>query len=190
MQKNTKDLIKFLLDNELKIPRLFWRDIVWLQEVPKLGIMRNSQLIWTDDFGTHTTNWQNFFRKAKIKINDREISQRLSDYILLLKADQLTAHDVIHCRNAQIRSHLLRSFGQERLIKELGAKILHQDGPSQLLQVNLGKHLEPMLLVKVKDSTTGDFYLLRVPPHMKTCKQAIAWTFGLEEIEYSPVKET
>lgn len=50
--------------------------------------------------------------------------------------------------------------------------------------------MEPMQLVKVKDSTTGDSYLLRVPPHMKTCKQAVAWTFSLEEIEYNPVKET
>ena len=43
-------------------------------------------------------------------------------------------------------------------------------------------------LIHFNEFTLG--YLLRVPPHMKTCKQAVAWTFGLEEIEYNPVKET
>jgi hypothetical protein len=190
MQDKTKDLLKHIMENESKIPSLFWREVLWLQDSPRFGITRKTQLVWRDDSGPHETNWQNFFRKAKIKINDREIERRLFDYILLIKGNDLTAPEIIQCRNAQIRSHLLRDFGPERLVKELGAKVIHQDATSQLLHVTLGHQMEPLRLVKVKDSSTGDYYLLRVPPDMKTCKQAIAWTFNLDEDEYDPIVET
>lgn len=190
MKDNTKSLIKDILKKEDQIPRVFWWNVLWLQESPKLGIMRNERIIWEDEKGEQETNWQNFFRKVKIPINDREIQQRLSDYLLLMKGEELTAHDVIQCRNAQIRSHLLKKFGYEKLIEELGAIILHEEGTSQLIHIDLGKYIEAIRLVKVQDSTTDEFYLLRVPPDMKTCNQAIAWTFGLEEDEYDPVQET
>ena len=54
----------------------------------------------------------------------------------------------------------------------------------------MGKHEENIRLIKVRDSTTRQFYLLRVPPTVWTCKQAVAWTFGMEEDEYYPTKET
>ena len=73
MQKNTKEAIKRILENQSKIPGLFWRerDVLWLQENPRFGVKRNSQLVWVDGTSTNETNWQNFFRKAKIKINQR-----------------------------------------------------------------------------------------------------------------------
>lgn len=190
MQEKTKEMIKYLMDNSDKIRPLFWRDKLWLQEKPAFGIAKSGQLLWKDQEGMQETNWQNFFRKAKIEFDDREIQHNLADYMLLLKGDQLTAQDVVNCRNAVIRAQLLRDFGPERLIAELGGKVIHQEGTSQLIHVNMGKHLEHMRLVKVQDASTGEFYLLRVPPNMKTCKQAIAWTFELEEEEYDPVIET
>lgn len=33
-------------------------------------------------------------------------------------------------------------------------------------------------------------YYLRVPPNMKTARQAVAWTYGLEEHEYNPEVRT
>jgi hypothetical protein len=33
-------------------------------------------------------------------------------------------------------------------------------------------------------------YFLRVPPHIRTAADAVAWTFGFEEDEYHPVQET
>ena len=54
----------------------------------------------------------------------------------------------------------------------------------------MGKHVENIRLVKVRDSTTKRFYLLRVPQTVWTCKQAVAWTFGMEEDDYIPIKET
>ena len=46
------------------------------------------------------------------------------------------------------------------------------------------------MVVKVQDFTTKEKYILRVPPHVRTCKEAIAWTFLMEESEYNPVIKT
>ncbi len=190
MEKKTKELIKTLLEKQKLIPLRIWRDVLWLQDDGSLGISRKQRFTWRDKFGTHEGNWQNFFRKAKGNWDKNQIKRRLQDYLLFLKGNNLTAREVISCRNAEIRSLLLGQFGYERLIQELQANVLHQDGDSQLIEINMGKHEEDIRLIKVRDSTTKQFYLLRVPPTVWSCKQAVAWTFGMEEDEYDPIKET
>jgi hypothetical protein len=32
--------------------------------------------------------------------------------------------------------------------------------------------------------------MLRVPPEVTTCKEALAWTFGMSTEEYNPIKES
>jgi hypothetical protein len=54
---------------------------------------------------------------------------------------------------------------------------------------------EPLVLLKVINSTqeqdgTRKVYYLTVPPDMKTCKQAVAWTFGVEAEDYHPDQES
>ncbi|MFX1323034.1 MAG: DUF6745 domain-containing protein [Promethearchaeota archaeon] len=190
MEKKTKELIKSILDNEHLIPRRIWRDILWLQDDESLGISRDRRFIWRDRSGKHEGNWQNFFRKSKKRWKDSLILNKLQDYLLFLKGGDLTAREVLSCRNVEIRSLLLNQFGHVRLINELKGEIIHQDGESQLINLNLGTFTEPIRVVKVKDSTTNKYYILRVPPIVKTCKEAIAWTFGLEEDEYNPMIET
>ena len=107
-----------------------------------------------------------------------------------MRADKLTAREILSCRNVEIRTLLLNQFGHERLIKELEGIVIHQEGDSQLIKLDLGNITEPIRVIKVRDSTTKKYYILRVPPTVKTCKQAIAWTFGMEEDEYDPIKES
>ncbi|MFX1315952.1 MAG: DUF6745 domain-containing protein [Promethearchaeota archaeon] len=190
MEKKTKELIKNILDNEHLIPSRIWRDILWLQDDESLGISRDRRIVWHDKLGDHEANWQNFFRKSKKRWKDNSILKKLQDYLLFLKGDNLTAREVLSCRNVEIRSLLLNQFGHERLISELKGNIIHQDGDSQLINLDLGTFTEPIRVVKVRDSSTKNYYILRVPPSVKTCKEAIAWTFGLEEDEYNLIKET
>lgn len=44
--------------------------------------------------------------------------------------------------------------------------------------------------VRVRDSSTGAYHLLRVPKEMSSCLEAIAWTFGMNESDYVLLKET
>ena len=84
----------------------------------------------------------------------------------------------------------MRQFGVERLFRELGGVVEDEDGSSQLILVNMGKNLIPMKLVKVHDATTREVYVLAVPHTVQSCRDAIAWTFGMTEDEYNPSKET
>ena len=68
--------------------------------------------------------------------------------------------------------------------------MIHHKDDSELYRIHLGKSVEDIQIVKVKDSSTDKYYILRVPLTVSTCNEAIAWTFGLSGDEYDPAKET
>ena len=97
-------------------------------------------------------------------------------------------------RNAELRRIMLEHYGHERYILDSGAEPIQQDEAGKLWRVALPDD-EAITMVEVVNSTAepdGTFrtYWLRVPPHMSTAKQAVAWTFGLEEQEYEPQLQT
>jgi len=54
---------------------------------------------------------------------------------------------------------------------------------------------DPVCVLKVINSTAepdGTFknYYLTVPPNMKKCKEAVAWTFRMTADDYAPMQET
>lgn len=118
------------------------------------------------------------------------IGNAIKDYLLFLKKEQLTARDILRCSNVEIRRVLLADFGFKKFVEELGGTVIHSDGDSELILLRIRKNEEPLMVVKVQDSTTNEIYILRVPPHVRTCKEAVAWTFSMEESEYNPVTET
>lgn len=97
-------------------------------------------------------------------------------------------------RNLELRRVLLEYYGAEKYMREQGATLVAQDEYGQLFHRDLTGD-EPLVMVKVRNSTAepdGTFkdYMLRVPPHIRTPRHAIAWTFGLTEDEYEPAKQT
>ncbi|MBF0479748.1 MAG: hypothetical protein HQL26_09725 [Candidatus Omnitrophica bacterium] len=108
----------------------------------------------------------------------------------LLGLDAIEAKHIITVRNAEIRRILLEDLGYERFLQQLPHEVVHKDDEQELVSVNLQQEEEPIFLVKVKCPSTGAFYCLRVPPTMKTVKEAVAWTFEMTELEYNPLKET
>jgi hypothetical protein len=97
-------------------------------------------------------------------------------------------------RNVELRRIMLEHYGHERYIVDSGAEPIQQDEAGRLWRVLLPED-EAITMVEVVNSTAepdGTFrtYWLRVPPHMSTAKQAVAWTFGLEEQEYVPEVQT
>ena len=77
---------------------------------------------------------------------------------------------------------------------EAGATVMDRDrdagGERQLLRVKLEGD-EDLVCVSVSCPSTERRYLLRVPPTMRTCRQAVAWTAGFDDPElYRPLVET
>nr|MDO8116610.1 hypothetical protein [Candidatus Sigynarchaeota archaeon] len=193
MQEEIKMLLRTLLDNNKDIPDRFWRITLWLN-MNRVGITRNGHFVWYDNRGDtpHKSSWKKFFVHHGSLLDQKEAMAVIQDYMMILKGDTLTAREIIRCRNVEIRQFLMSRFSYERFLKELGSKTRHKDPNTgaELLSISMGKNMEKMVLVRVIDSTSNRPYLLRVPPEMRTCQEAIAWTFGLGEDEYEPLVET
>ncbi len=84
-----------------------------------------------------------------------------------------------------------------RFFDELNADVLHTDvdgagQPRRLLSVAVPRDLtvdQKIVAVHVTCPSTGHEYLLRVPPTMTRCDEAVAWTFGMNADKYAPVVE-
>jgi hypothetical protein len=106
----------------------------------------------------------------------------------------LTVERIQAEENAEIRRVMLEHFGYERYLKDSGAAQIHQDETGVLWRLDLPGD-EPLVMVEVLNSTpepdgTRRTYFLRVPPGTRTAREGVAWTFGLEPDEYSPMVQT
>ena len=81
-----------------------------------------------------------------------------------------------------------------KFIVDCGAEKIHEDECGILYKKTLFND-EPIVMVKVLNSTPepdGSIksYFLRVPPTIKTAREAVAWTFDMKPEEYRPRKQT
>lgn len=128
----------------------------------------------------------------------QEISIRwrgvLIDLTTAFFPERLRAATVLKERNAERRRVMIERMGFDRFMREAGTEKLHADrdpgGPRELLRVPM-KGDEDIVCLSVNCPSTGRHYLLRVPPTMKTCRQAAAWMAGFDDEKlYKPVIET
>ncbi|BBA95632.1 hypothetical protein RVR_564 [Actinacidiphila reveromycinica] len=96
--------------------------------------------------------------------------------------------------NAELRRVMLEYYGYDRYLTESGARPLHRDETGVLWRIDLAGD-EPVVMVEVVNSTpepdgTHRTYWLRVPPATRTARAGVAWTFGVSEEEYRPMRQT
>lgn len=106
----------------------------------------------------------------------------------------LTPQRIREEENAELRRVMLEHYGYDRYLEESGAEPVQRDETGVLWRIELDGD-EPLVMVEVVNSTpepdgTHRTYWLRVPPRMRTAREGVAWTFGLEEGEYMPERET
>ncbi|MGI4869700.1 MAG: DUF6745 domain-containing protein [Janthinobacterium lividum] len=110
------------------------------------------------------------------------------------RPEDLKAVEILNVRNVTRRRVLLERFGLDRFIEEVGGLIIDRDrdagGERQLLSIPLTDD-EPVVALRVRCPSTAHSYVLRVPPHIRTCRRAAAWLAGFEnEQDYQPLMET
>ena len=112
------------------------------------------------------------------------------------KPESLSITEVLAHNNTEVRYVGIKIVGMDKVLESKNTTIIHKDKQkNQILFQIKGIFEEPVSYVKVVNSTqepdgTYKDYYLCVPPDMKTCQQAVAWTFRLEEQEYQPGQET
>lgn len=168
-----------------RIAQLDLRDCVGIQELPE-GLEVTS---WIDIANTGLSCLPDSMRNVRIRWGRVLIDQRIAFHPETLTADEILAE-----RNAERRRVMLERFGFECFMQEAAAEVIDQDqdtgGPRQLLRVPLEDD-EDMVCVSVRCPSTGRHYMIRVPPGMRTCHQAAAWTAGFDNPnDYNPLVET
>jgi hypothetical protein len=93
----------------------------------------------------------------------------------------------------------LARVGLERVVRERG-RVTDTDldslgEPRRLWRIEDARGDDLLVAVEVVNSSPGpdglrSVHFLRVPPGIRTCRAAVAWTFGLEADIYEPAVET
>jgi hypothetical protein len=116
---------------------------------------------------------------TRIRWNGVTIDRRIA-----FQPETIAIEEVLSEANAEVRRVLLERYGLERFMLDADAEVLDEDrdpgGVRKLLRVPIEDD-EDLVCVMVHCPSTGGRYLLRVPPAMTTCHQAIAWTAGFDD---------
>lgn len=95
---------------------------------------------------------------------------------------------IIELPNAEIRRAVVEYVGYDKIVET--AQVLDEDIVNgRLLKIPL-ENDEDIVVVHVIDPSTDREYFLRVPPNMKTAKQARAWTFGFKAEDFDLAVES
>jgi len=116
------------------------------------------------------------------------------DERIAFRPGTLTHEEVLAERNAERRRVMLERYGLDRFMADARAETLDEDrdagGKRRLLRLRLEGD-EDLVCVTVVCPSTGRQFVLRVPPGMRTCQQAVAWTAGYDDpAVYNPAVET
>jgi hypothetical protein len=124
-------------------------------------------------------------------------------YSLQFSYDGISGHfclfkDIDKESNSEMKRIKIKLYesvnGRNSFIKNSGAELIEKTELGELYKRDIDND-EPIVSIKVFNSTYNengkqDEYWLRVPPAIKSVKEAVAWTFGMTEKEYKPEIET
>jgi hypothetical protein len=118
---------------------------------------------------------------------------RLPAYIIE-EPGKITVELIEKEQNAEVRRVMIERYGQSRYLLDSGALKIHEDDFGVLYRKDIPDD-ESMVFVKVVNSTAepdGSYkdYWLRVPPHITSAKEAVAWTFDVPKENYQLIKQT
>jgi hypothetical protein len=113
--------------------------------------------------------------------------------------ETITVADIDAENNAEVRRVMLERFGEARDIEESGGKCIDQSFDTkgnvrQLWRKDIPGD-EPIVMYRCINSSvepdgTRKIYRLRVPPTIRTAREAFDWTFNLQGQNYDLVLET
>ena len=144
---------------------------------------------WIDIAGTGISALPPSLDKVGLRWRGIPVSRRI-----VFQPETLSAPEILGERNAELRRVMIERFGYERLMDGANAVEIDRDqdagGERRLMRIALEGD-EDVVCVSVQCPSTGHKFILRVPPTMQSCRQAIAWTAGYDDAAaYAPVQET
>jgi hypothetical protein len=173
------------LPASLSVSRLDVSDCVELRRLPD-GLRVDSHI---EIANTGLTSLPRSLRNVGLRWRGVPIQARIA-----FRPQSITVKEILSETNSELRRVLLERFGLERFLSKAKAEVLDEDrdfgGERKLLRVPMVGG-EDLVCVLVLCPSTSRRYILRVPPTMRTCRQAVAWTAGFDNPDdYRPLVET
>jgi hypothetical protein len=171
----------------------------WLTQLSQLDVSGCTHLTelpegleissWLDLANTQISALPQSLQGVRLRWRDVFVNERI-----VFQPETITAQEVLDESNAELRRVMLERMGYEAFIEQAQAQVLDRDfdpgGERRLLRVPMGQD-EPLVCVAVQCPSTARRYIIRVPPTMRTCRQAGAWIAGYDNPdEYDPIAET
>ena len=99
----------------------------------------------------------------------------------MIRRGDISVADIFTERDRATRRIMIELFERSdrgRLVREAESHEIARDGERRLVRVDLPDD-EPYVVLVTPDR------VLRVPPHVRSCREAEAWTFGFTEAEWT-----
>ncbi len=113
---------------------------------------------------------------------------------LIEAPDSILLNEIEHLENLEVRRVLMEQYGLERYMIDSGAAIVEENKWGTLYhKPALRGDAIAMLVVDnatAEPDGTRRRYCLFVPPDIRTAREAVAWTFGMQAADYDPIVET
>lgn len=144
---------------------------------------------WVDLAGTQIQDLPERFQNVGLRWRGISVSHRI-----VFEPDTLDPSEILAEENTELRRVMMERYGYDSLFEALDAEVLDRDrdagGERKLMRIAIEDD-EPLVCVAVQCPSTGHKFVLRVPPAMSTCQEAVAWTAGFDNPKaYKPVRET
>lgn len=144
---------------------------------------------WIDLAGSAITELPDGLKDVGLRWRGIPVSHKI-----VFHPETLSAEEILKERNAELRRVMIERLGYEKLLEIAHAVELDRDkdagGERRLLRIPLEGD-EAVVCVSVQCPSTGHRFILRVPPNMTSCRQAVAWTAGYDNPnDYAPAVES
>jgi hypothetical protein len=168
-----------------RLAQLDLRDCRNLRALPE-GLVITS---WVDVAGTAIRSLPASLKGVQLRWRGVAVDERVA-----FSPELITAEEILAEPNAERRRVLLERMGYDAFLAHAKATTLDEDrdsgGPRRLVRVPMNGD-EDLACVSVICPSTGRQYVIRVPPTMTTCHQAVAWVAGFDDPDvYKPVAES
>lgn len=165
-----------------------------------ISYMPHEKILWTacgtnnkydDQFRFHSD-----YSPARINFSKCEycIHNVLVPAEVITSPKSITRKQILNEQNQEVKRVMMERYGFEKLLSSGDVNIIDSK-PAGAGEYRLLSFDDPnlrgraMVFVQVLCPSTGQKYILRVPPDMESVDEAVAWTFGFEKDEYRPILE-
>lgn len=105
----------------------------------------------------------------------------------------ITPEEIIRQENVEVRRVMLERYGAEKFVATSGAEVISEDECGTLYRMPVKyDHFNMVRVVNKTPEPDGTYrvYFLTVPPETLTAREAVAWSFQMQENQYNPGVET